>query len=729
MQKKVVWLIILMLPVLWMIPRLGDFFYVSQADYNDIAISHLPNAYTLLDGLRNWHVLPLWSDRILSGYPFIANPLSGIWYPPGLLALLFELPLGFNLVFCLHVIWGGLGIFVWLRQEGYSPPAAMFGAISFEAMPKLFAHFFAGHLTYVYAISWTGWLLLAESARLKRGWKSTAFIFTGIVWGMILMADIRWGAYAAIIWLAYNLFKHLGDIQNLRESQQTSLISPIKAYTNWLLGLVVCLGIGAAIAAPLIVPLMEYIPLTTRQMMKPEDNLVLSLPPSHLLGLLFPAIGGNPEWVIYPGIVVWVVGMAAMGKLRDKRWVWFWGLVGLFGVSFALGSCLPFAKVVSAVPGFSLLRVPPRMIMISGLAFACLGTEAFESLLYAVHHKRPISPILVIALLGFLTIFTAGIMVMLDVPVTGFIWSAGMSWLAGLAVFFLLAGKLPVRSFNVLIIGFLILDLSGSNGLGTTIHKREDVLAEKEEVAKWIAIQEGIFRVYSPSYSIPQQSAAKYRVRLSDGVDPMQLMSYSQYMTGATGVPMMAYSVTLPPFPNGDPEKDNREYLPDAGLLGILNVRFVVSEFSWDQPAGFTLRKVIDGTFIYENLTYMPRAWVEEKNQTDKVEVRPVKDYHWTPNRINLQVQGPGLLILSEINYPGWQVYVDKKSQPILEYENLLRSVELQDGYHQVVVVYRPRSFYIGLILACFVWLFLTMFWVSQSSDLRKRKRIGHDHL
>ncbi len=66
---------------------------------------------------------------------------------------------------------------------------------------------------------------------------------------------------------------------------------------------------------------------------------------------------------------------------------------------------------------------------------------------------------------------------------------------------------------------------------------------------------------------------------LAEGIDPLQLSAYAAFMEKASGVPMEGYSVTLPPFASGRPEVDNRAYLPDARLLGLLNVRYVVSEF------------------------------------------------------------------------------------------------------------------------------------------------------
>jgi len=148
----------LLIPVWIFLSGITGFPYSSNdALYSDLVISHYPNAIFLQRSLIYDHVVPLWSPTILSGYPFAANPLAGLWYPPGWFALLFPLPLGFNITVILHILWGGLGMYNLLRRERLSHMAALFGALAFESLPKIIAHYGAGHLTLVYAL----WQILA----------------------------------------------------------------------------------------------------------------------------------------------------------------------------------------------------------------------------------------------------------------------------------------------------------------------------------------------------------------------------------------------------------------------------------------------------------------------------------------------------------------------------------------------------------------------------------------
>ena len=61
--------------------------------------------------------------------------------------------------------------------------------------------------------------------------------------------------------------------------------------------------------------------------------------------------------------------------------------------------------------------------------------------------------------------------------------------------------------------------------------------SDHADVAAWLAAQgqPGTFRVYSPSYSLPQHVAQRAGLELADGVDPMQVAGYARLMQAATG--------------------------------------------------------------------------------------------------------------------------------------------------------------------------------------------------
>jgi hypothetical protein len=72
-----------------------------------------------------------------------------------------SLPLAFNLLFNMHLAWSGYGMFQLLRADGLPVGSAFFGGFAFAGTPKLIAHLGAGHVSLVFAVAWTPWLLLA----------------------------------------------------------------------------------------------------------------------------------------------------------------------------------------------------------------------------------------------------------------------------------------------------------------------------------------------------------------------------------------------------------------------------------------------------------------------------------------------------------------------------------------------------------------------------------------
>ena len=269
------------------------------------------------------------------------------------------------------------------------------------------------------------------------------------------------------------------------------------------------------------------------------------------------------------------------------------------------------------------------------------------------------------------------------------LWGSAALILSAGLVLAALRGSIPARTLAISFAVLVLLDVAGVDRSVLTIRSKEEVLGESRAAAEYLAEQTGRFRVYSPSYSLSQQTAADYRLELADGVDPLQLKKYADFMEGATGVPQAGYSVTLPPMGDGNPSTANAAYLPDARRLGLLNVRYVAAEFDLE-VTGLELREQFGETRVYENLLARPRAWVQPSEAPLGEDALPVEILSYGPNWIEVDVSAENgdLLVLSELDYPGWQARVDGKPAEILAADGLLRGVLLSEGARQVVFYY-----------------------------------------
>jgi hypothetical protein len=80
---------------------------------------------------------------------------------------------------------------------------------------------------------------------------------------------------------------------------------------------------------------------------------------------------------------------------------------------------------------------------------------------------------------------------------------------------------------------------------------------------------------------------------------------------------------------------------------------------------------------------------------------------HSSPQRVEMDVvlAADGLVVLSDLYYPGWVLRVETQGQsrrqvPILRTNRVMRGALLSPGRHRLVYSYRPRSVYYGGVIS-----------------------------
>lgn len=703
----------LVLPLLiWFLPHPGAFPYPSpEAPFSDLTISHYPNALYLREALVEWRTIPLWSPLILSGTPFFADPLSGLHYPPGWLALLFPLPFGFNLTVMAHLLWGGWGMHRLMASEGVGRAGSLLAALGMMCMPKLAAHYGAGHLTLTYAVLWTPWLLWMERARRgSAGSRTGIWRQPGLALGMIALADPRWVAFALPLWWAYGALAEPAEVARNR-------------LTTTLRGLAGQTTLGLLLAAPLWIPLLEYTRGSTRAGLLVREALVFSLPPARLLGLMFPDFGAVQEWMAYPGGIVSILAVVALVLPEARAKSRFWIGAAVLAVFVSLGEHFVPVRWLMSLPGFSVLRVPSRALFVTAIALIVVAARAADRVLFRPRAAVP-PPVnlLLAALLGVGATLSLGVRWATGDWALPFVWGAAVTGAVWLWTVATRRAWISRRWAIVLLLALSLADWGAVDRSVLSLRPAGEVLSRREDLARYLAGQPGKFRVYSPSYSLPQHTAARYDLELADGVDPLQLAAYASFMDLATGVPRTGYSVTLPPFASARPATDNAPYRPDAELLGWLNVRFLAADFPLE-GAGLELMQEIDGVRLYRNAYVRPRGWVQPAAEGTGDQWQGLRDLKWTPNRVEAIADGPGTLTLSEIDYPGWQVAVDGEVREIQTVVGLLRGVRLEAGEHRVTFDFRPFSLTIGLLAGAVGWGWLALLVFVEKRDRRGGQR------
>ena len=100
--------------------------------------------------------------------------------------------------------------------------------------------------------------------------------------------------------------------------------------------------------------------------------------------------------------------------------------------------------------------------------------------------------------------------------------------------------------------------------------------------------------------------------------------------------------------------------------------------------------------------------------EQDSVSVVRIKAYE--PNRLTYEVNSDkgGVVVFSEVYYPGWTATVDGEEQELGRVNYVLRALQVKPGKHEVVLNFFPKSIdrtetiaYVGYALLLLILLLL----------------------
>jgi hypothetical protein len=167
-------------------------------------------------------------------------------------------------------------------------------------------------------------------------------------------------------------------------------------------------------------------------------------------------------------------------------------------------------------------------------------------------------------------------------------------------------------------------------------------------------------------------------------------------------------------------------------LLGILNVKYVTSA----QPLPLKMLGYFPDypVWLYEIESAVPRAYIAHKTVVERdsktilarlsaSEFRPLEEvilekaasiqrvenfqgeakisrYGNQSVTIDASLNSPGILVLADSFYPGWEAYVDGERREVLRANYFFRGVVVPAGKHQVEFRYAPYSFRLGMAVS-----------------------------
>ena len=252
-----------------------------------------------------------------------------------------------------------------------------------------------------------------------------------------------------------------------------------------------------------------------------------------------------------------------------------------------------------------------------------------------------------------------------------------------------------------------------------------------------------------------------------DGLLNLQLIHTAEMARYASGCLTESYTANIPPCLTS--ELDTGEFgnsKPHPGLLGVLNVKYFVSQRDYTHPH---LEPVfVNGeNTIYKNTRFLPRAFIVEMikqvapdenvfNALRTIDLQKTvliekdmgfPELHDTPLqwKINIKNHKPGkiqlevsssrqaLLVYSESWAPGWQATINSSTTDIYRVDGALLGIIVPQGSSTIHFEYSPLSWRIGwpislislLTLSLWACFFLIKQMIRSGSSISTEATIG----
>jgi hypothetical protein len=565
--------------------------FTTGARFSDAVTSHYTAALYLRDTILTEREFPDWRDTFMGGAPFAANPLNKTAYPLQWLALLFEPVSHLNVMLALHTLIGVTGMLLFARHCGLSPVGWGVAGAAYVFSPRLFGLQAAGHLDLLYAMAWLPWVVWLAGAIVKHPRRLT-LVPLAVSAAMLALADLRLAFFGFLLAGAYGLFR----LKDAPTPQRTKILARVLTAG----------AVALVLTAALWMPLLYWAPHLSRAGLTPSESALFSLDAAALFGLVLPQTRGNPETITYLG--VWALMLAAGALAAWPRRHLFWIAAAVVAVLWALGQNSLFWRVLNdLLPPLNWLRVPARAwlivvfiaSMLAGFGIDMLRTQTGQPA------RRARFAVLLVGMIACI----AGAFAFVNIRGAHFAGAlAVVGGLGGAAALLLIS--VPRRG-RVRLIGAAVLGLVFTietvffTALWTDWRTQDDWLTPYKALAARLQDMDTDY-IYSPTYSLPQEAAETFGLRLFGGVDPFQLADRSQAIMQAGGIEFSGYSVVMPPLvgiEGDEPATANRGARLNALLLAENRVSHVIAAYPLEDE-GLNYVSAVDGVYIYEVKAY-----------------------------------------------------------------------------------------------------------------------------
>ncbi len=636
-------------------------------------------------------VLPLWDPFAHAGRSFAGEMQTALFYPPKFLLYFWPLnraglfsPQLFHHFIVLTHFAGACFLFLLARELGLGGWPSFFAGLSFALGG------FVGRVIWPNMLDSAIWLpaamlLLRRALGAPDARRMLAYAaWCGLAHSFSILAGSLHVALMNSIVLAGAAI-YFG-VQQRQRSKSLMILAVIA-------------GISAAAASFQLLPSIEYSPLAIRFLggdlaalpaaqRIPYSGMSETFWPRSLLaffigGAFLGTSLGTGEVSPYMGVLTILLALIGVWRNWERSWVRFLTVMGGLAFFYSLGAYSLLHGVVYALtPAIWMAREGGRFIYCTHFAMALLAGYGLETVLEQrealIRQWRTIKKIL-----KSLALASAA---MLTVPayygkldVNEWSYASFFFVLTSCGALALLIRGGPTSGRRLLLVAVLLSDLSAFDWTVRDVGQEDRqnrnafaVLLKSRPLVEFLRRQPGLFRVHFAADWEPSIGDV-YGIHTTAGKSATMLASYSRLRADGTRA------------------------------LDLLNVRYIIRPATAAEPGPIYQDELWK---VYENPTAMPRAWM--KGVTAQIDW----ELH-EANRLELRVRSPkqGLLVLSEMDYPGWRAVVNGQDAQIVCVEGALRGVVIAPGESRVVLRYAP--WWLGPAAALTLGAWIGCAWLS----------------
>jgi hypothetical protein len=731
-----------------------QFFFSDKMLFSSDQMNGFDSKVFLNESIKTHHQFPFWFSSRLSGMPSIDAMFGDAFYPPSLIVgLLASVPKAIGYKMILHVFLAGLFFFLLLRKGFKLPPWISFaGALFYMLNPQFFSHIYPGHDGKMYVIAWIPYIIwrlktLHETPSLL----NSALLSIGVT--MCLLTShvqmtyfVLWGVLAYAIFAAVHIY--------LKEKS----IKKVFAFSGFFsLSIILALSIGLMSLYPSYMYVKDSFSVrgvdkgfeyaASWSMHWPE---VFSLIVPEFVNSLDYYWGQNPFKLNseYAGAMVLLLAILAIVS-KPKSWRIFWGSVALFSILYSLGGhSFLFQIAYYIVPGVKKFRAASMFMfwfsfsvsILASLFLKDIFTKYFSEMKTEAKKKWTRGLLIAVGVLfGFtLLLSSKGIVSgivqsMITDTNKANVFDANFSrnftpmlWLwfalSGttlILLYFLILEKIKPQTFIAIVLLLSIFDVLRIDFKFIKLISPAPYFYSEPAITDLAnKMRSEPFRCYSLPGALPQNGEGIHNLEGVSGFHDNELHWYREFRGDQQDQDFL-YSL-IQYDNNGQPYLNSEKLSEGNPFLNIANAKYLLVR-SQGQLLAIPNRNAFDrisfackylimdsvntlNSLKTESYDYRHTVALYEKpdfassDSGDYAGTVTTKWNKYSPNYSNISVNAPcnGLLRISEVYYPGREIYIDGKKVKSLRADFTWTAISIPKGEHVIEIF--NRSLYFGKI-------------------------------